>query len=86
MEMALEYLWLKLLVALARARALLLPGRPTGGGDGRDDRGQATPEYALVILAAVALAATLIVWAKKSGAMAQLFSFVMAKVKEAAGK
>lgn len=52
----------------------------------KGDCGQATPEYALVILAAVALAATLIVWAKKSGAMAQLFTFVMGKVKEAAGK
>lgn len=52
----------------------------------RDESGQATPEYALVILAAVALAATLIVWAKKSGAMGQLFSFVMSRVQEAADK
>ncbi|MER3396228.1 MAG: hypothetical protein C4318_03350 [Acidimicrobiia bacterium] len=50
------------------------------------DEGQATPEYALVILAAVALAATLIVWAKKSGAIAELFEFVIGKVKEAADK
>lgn len=50
------------------------------------DRGQATPEYALVILAAVALAGTLIVWAKQSGAMGQLFSFVMSRVQEAAGQ
>lgn len=48
------------------------------------DYGQATPEYALVILAAVALAGTLIVWAKQSGAMGQLFSFVMSRVQEAA--
>jgi hypothetical protein len=52
----------------------------------RTDSGQATPEYALVILAAVALAATLIVWAKKSGAIAELFEFVIGKVKEAADK
>lgn len=52
---------------------------------GSDD-GQATPEYALVILAAVALAGTLIVWAKQSGAMGQLFSFVMSRVQEAAGQ
>lgn len=51
----------------------------------RSESGQATPEYALVILAAVALAAALIVWAKKSGAMAELFEFVVGKVKEAAG-
>lgn len=50
------------------------------------ESGQATPEYALVILAAVALAATLIVWAKKSGAIAELFQFVIGKVKEAADK
>lgn len=52
----------------------------------RSDSGQATPEYALVILAAVALAGTLIVWAKQSGAMGQLFSFVMSRVQEAADK
>lgn len=50
----------------------------------KGDSGQATPEYALVILAAVALAGTLIVWAKQSGAMGQLFSFVMSRVQEAA--
>lgn len=53
---------------------------------GRSDDGQATPEYALVILAAVALAGTLIVWAKQSGAMGQLFNFVMSRVQEAAGE
>lgn len=53
---------------------------------GGSDDGQATPEYALVILAAVALAGTLIVWAKQSGAMGQLFSFVMSRVQEAAGQ
>ncbi len=66
------------------------PVSPTEGGRsrrwGRTDLGQATPEYALVILAAVALAATLIVWAKKSGAIAELFEFVIGKVKEAADR
>ncbi len=59
---------------------------PGSDSPGKSENGQATPEYALVILAAVALAATLIVWAKKSGAMAELFEFVIGKVKEAADK
>jgi hypothetical protein len=65
----------------------LAEGRPQAFRDGLypDESGQATPEYALVILAAVALAATLIVWAKRSGAIADLFEFVIGKVKDAAG-
>lgn len=68
-------------VSVSRARMRGAVGARHGG-----DSGQATPEYALVILAAVALAATLIVWAKKSGAIAELFEFVIGKVKEAADK
>lgn len=66
---------------VARAASIGLKSSESG----HYESGQATPEYALVILAAVALAAALIVWAKKSGAMAELFEFVVGKVKEAAG-
>lgn len=71
------------MILLELALARLLHG---SSSQHRREDGQATPEYALVILAAVALAATLIVWAKKSGAIAELFEFVIGKVKEAADK
>lgn len=45
-----------------------------------DERGQATAEYALVIVAAAAIALTLIVWAASTGTLSALFDAVMAKV------
>jgi len=44
------------------------------------ERGQATAEYALVIVAAAAIALALIVWASTSGALSGLFDSVVAKV------
>ncbi len=82
-----EYLIALVYVRLWHDRRLMPPTEVGWGRSwGRSDLGQATPEYALVILAAVALAATLIVWAKKSGAIAELFEFVIGKVKEAADR
>lgn len=46
----------------------------------RDDRGQTTAEYALVILGAVAIAGLLITWAKGSGAIGDLFDEVVSKI------
>ena len=45
-----------------------------------DEAGQATAEYALVIVAAAAVALALIVWATSSGALSSFFDAVLAKV------
>ncbi len=42
--------------------------------------GQATAEYALVVVAAAAIAGTLIVWATSSGALTALFDAVISRV------
>lgn len=46
-----------------------------------DERGQASVEYALVILAAAIVASLLIAWATKSKAIDDLFNTVMNLVK-----
>lgn len=45
-----------------------------------DESGQATAEYALVIVAAAAIALALIVWASSTGTLTSLFDAVVAKV------
>jgi hypothetical protein len=42
-----------------------------------DDRGQATAEYALVLLAAASVALVLVGWAAKSGKIGELFDAVL---------
>jgi len=42
-----------------------------------DDRGQATAEYALVLLAAASVALVLVGWAAKSGKIGELFDAVV---------
>ncbi|HMG42990.1 MAG TPA: hypothetical protein VK611_16775 [Acidimicrobiales bacterium] len=42
-----------------------------------DDRGQATTEYGLVLLVAGTLALALIVWARETGALTDLFDRVL---------
>lgn len=49
-----------------------------------DERGQTTAEYALVILAAAAIAAVLIAWAQSSGALDAFFDSVISRVIESA--
>ena len=44
------------------------------------EAGQATAEYALVIVAAAAIALALIVWAASTGTLTNLFDAVLAKV------
>lgn len=45
-----------------------------------EESGQATAEYALVIVAAAAIAGTLIVWATSTGALGDLFDAVVSRV------
>lgn len=45
-----------------------------------DEGGQATAEYALVIVAAAAIALALIIWATSTGTLSSLFDAVLAKV------
>ncbi len=51
----------------------------------RSDAGQTTAEYALVILAAAALATLVIAWATQSNAVGRLFDAVLDKVLGSAG-
>jgi hypothetical protein len=46
----------------------------------RDDRGQTTPEYALVLLGAAGIALMLAAWAAKSGKITHLFDVVIDQV------
>jgi hypothetical protein len=46
----------------------------------RGEAGQTTPEYALVILGAAAVATALIAWASKSDAIGNLFDEVVEKI------
>jgi hypothetical protein len=61
------------LLATAVHRGDLHP-RPGGG---RDDRGQTTAGYGLVILAAGTLALAAILWARSSGSITGLFQSVI---------
>ena len=68
-------------------RSLHHPGRPyldrartATSRRGRGDAGQTTAEYALVLLGAAAIAALLITWASKSGAIGKLFDAVLSSV------
>lgn len=45
-----------------------------------DERGQATAEYALVIVAAAAVALALIIWATSTDLLPSFFSTVLKKV------
>ncbi len=49
-----------------------------------DERGQATAEYALVIVAAAAVALALIIWATSTDLLPSFFSAVLRKVTSAA--
>jgi Flp pilus assembly pilin Flp len=50
-----------------------------------DDTGQTTAEYALVILAAAAVAVVLIVWARSSGKLPAFFDSIIDQVAGSAG-
>jgi Flp pilus assembly pilin Flp len=46
----------------------------------RNESGQATAEYALVVVAAAVIAGALIVWATSTGALSALFDTVISRV------
>jgi Flp pilus assembly pilin Flp len=46
----------------------------------QEESGQATAEYALVVVAAAAVAGALILWATNTGALAALFDAVLERV------
>jgi Flp pilus assembly pilin Flp len=52
----------------------------------RNDSGQATAEYALVIVAAAVIALALIVWASSSGVLEEIFDTVARRVLDIAGR
>ena len=54
--------------------------RPQGCGPHPDDAGQATAEYALVLLGAAAVALLLIGWATTTDQISRLFDFVIDQV------
>lgn len=51
----------------------------------RSERGQATAEYALVLLGAAAIALLLVAWAAKSGKIGALFDAVVGQLIDKAG-
>jgi len=50
-----------------------------------DERGQATVEYALVMVAAATVALALILWATNSSVLSDLFDAVIGRVKALGG-
>jgi Flp pilus assembly pilin Flp len=73
-------LWLWLLAVLGSAYGaivrLLMP-EATRRRVARSEEGQTTAEYALVILAAAAIAVVLIVWARSSGKLPAFFDKII---------
>jgi Flp pilus assembly pilin Flp len=64
---------------------LLFGGRPVMGRLLRDQQGQATVEYALVILGAATLALLLVAWAASTGRISDLLDRMMDMVGEKVG-
>jgi Flp pilus assembly pilin Flp len=58
-------------------RAIVSTAVATGGDRASDERGQTTAEYALVILAAAAIAIVLIAWARSSGKLPAFFDHII---------
>jgi len=65
---------------VAAVQAAVLSSRWSNEPRGRGDRGQATAEYALVLLGAAAVALVLVAWAAKSGKITALLDGVIDKV------
>ncbi|MEM9519539.1 MAG: DUF4244 domain-containing protein [Actinomycetota bacterium] len=66
----------------------IIPNESRSGGDGRrtpTDGGQATAEYALVILGAAALALLVIAWAANTSAVGDLMDAVLESVRGRVG-
>ena len=58
-------------------RAVVEMARVAASGPASDERGQTTAEYALVILAAAAIAIVLIAWARSSGKLPAFFDHII---------
>ena len=68
-------------VAIAAwARSLTARGRPSLRARAGTESGQATAEYALVLLGAAAIALLLVAWAAKSGKIGALFDAVLGQL------
>jgi len=65
------YLWIRALVDERLRFAMAI-----GSGGLREEQGQTTAEYALVILAAAAIAIVLITWARSSGKLPAFFDHI----------
>ena len=71
---------LKLFVYLQSALCAVLPEDDRGDRARRDQRGQATAEYALVLLGVAAVALLVGVWAAKTNLIGKLFDLVIGKI------
>ncbi|MBA3267133.1 MAG: DUF4244 domain-containing protein [Acidimicrobiia bacterium] len=65
-----------IVLALAQSRAAALSDAPTGRLR-RDERGQTSAEYALVLLGAAAVALLIVAWATKTDLVGKLFTSVL---------
>lgn len=74
------YLWLIAAVSAALRRAHEPARRARARLLVRSEAGQATAEYALVLLGAAAIALLLAAWAAKSGAISRLFDAVVERL------
>lgn len=63
----------------ARPAAAIPPGAPDSAAP-RAERGQGTVEYALVLLAAAAVALALVAWVARSDAVGRLFELVIGRI------
>jgi Flp pilus assembly pilin Flp len=73
------WLWFEALLGAAYGAIVRLSGAPAGSRRRcvRGEEGQTTAEYALVILAAAAIAVVLIVWARSSGKLPAFFDKII---------
>ncbi len=65
--------------------ALPSSDRPSRRSIRPDERGQATAEYALVLLGAAAIALLVVAWATKTGVVGELFDAVLRSIVGKAG-
>jgi Flp pilus assembly pilin Flp len=69
--------WLQTFVEEQVRVAARVKCRPSNGRWMREEEGQTTAEYALVILAAAAIAIVLITWARSSGKLPDFFNKII---------
>ena len=70
-------LWLQAIGGEAYGGVLRIVSRALARDRVREENGQTTAEYALVILAAAAIAVVLIVWARSSGKLPAFFDKII---------